>query len=351
MTVDADGGFGSLGAFTMADFSADGLGEISIDNLDVESIAGFARIGRVAAGDIIFPGMDKLFAAFEASQRDQDVDYADLAAKLGYLEAADVEFETLELPQTTLGKFRLDLKDYVGAVPTKVALAIVGFDAPAELFMDDNSYEMLHSLGYDRVRADYGVKLAWHEADETVSVDDFHLMLGDIGNFTGKAVLGGLSRDALNDVDTLPMALSTLDLVSSTLTVEDKSLLNRYIAQQAYLAGVDQKAFRQELADSVPDMLADIGAAAFRMKVAAALRTYILRPGTMTVSANPPDPLPVTGVFLFASIFPGTLPEILGLDVTAVAGPEPTPFKYVPPADLTPPQTQPDVRHVPQKKY
>ena len=342
VTVDADGGFGSLGAFTMADFSADGLGEISIDNLDVDYIAGFARIGRLAAGDIIFPGMDKLFAAFEASQRDQDVDYADLAAKLGYLEAADVEFETTEVPQTALGKFRLDLKDYVGAVPTNVALDIVGFDAPAELFMDDGSYEMLHSLGYDRVRADYGVKLAWHEADETVSVDGFHLMLGDIGNFTGKAVLGGLSRDALNNVDTLPMALSTLNLVSGTLTIEDKSLLNRYIAQQAYVMGVDQKAFRQELANSVPDMLADIGNAAFQKKVAAALRTYILRPGTLTVSANPPDPLPVTGVFLFASIFPGTLPEILGLDVTAVAGPEPTPYNYVPPADQTPPPSQPD---------
>jgi hypothetical protein len=301
---------------------------------------------------MVFPGIEKLYAAFEKGMRDEEVDFNELAAKLGYIEAADVAFETEEVPETSLDRFRLDLRDYIGIIPTNIGLDVVGLDAPAKLF-DAGDGLSLAELNYDHIRADYGVKLAWNEKDQTITISDLHLSLADVGNFSGKAVLGGLTRDAISDAKTLPQALADLSLVSSTITIEDKSLLNRYIAQQAYMLGIDQQAFREELAGSVKEMVDNIGTPAFQAKLADALRTYILRPGTLTVSANPPDPIPVTGVGLLAAIFPATLPDVLGFDVTVVAGPVPQPFDYVPPAKPTSPDLDPDLdyRHVPQKKY
>jgi hypothetical protein len=343
--LDSDAGYGALEAFTIADFSADGIGEISIDALETFWVDGFIAIGRLAAGGIVFPGMDKLIAAYDASLKDQEVDYAELAPRLGYIEAAEVDFETSDTPEVALDKFRLDFGNYVGLVPTLIALEVAGLDAPVDLFSEDNVDVMLKALGYDRLRADYRMKLAWRESDSTIAVDDFHVALTDVGSVTGRAVLGGVSRAQLMDTESLRDAITKLTLVSSNLTVEDKSILNRWIAQQAHEMGVDQTVFRAQLAGSVGAMLQGIGNKAFQDKLAAALKTYIMRPGSVTVSAMPPDPVPAAGIAVLAAIFPETLPQILGLDITAVAGPEPVPFRYVPPTDAG------DARHVPLKKY
>jgi hypothetical protein len=353
--VDSEDGLGTLDAFTLTDFSADGIGEISIDNLDASSMDGYFFIGRMVAGGIVFPGIDKLIAAFEAEDRGEDVDFAGLSAKLGYLEAAEVEFESDDTPMVALEKLRLDLGNYVGLVPTSIGMEIAGLDAPAELFDEDDADEMLRALGYDRLRADYGVRIDWNETDETVTIDNFRLSLSDVGVVTGKAVLGGLSRRDFDDVISLPEVIADLNLVSSSVTVEDRSIVNRWIAQQAYDLGVDQGAFRQELAGAgIADIVMDLpGSDEFREKVATALRTYVTRPGSLTVTAMPPDPVPVAGLAVLSALFPDTLPDILGLEISAVAGPEPVPFNYVPPRPQPSEPSQPgsDVRTVPFKKY
>jgi hypothetical protein len=343
--VDTDVGYGTLDGFTISDFSADGIGEISIDYLETFWADGFLSIGRLAAGAITLPGVDKLLAAYDASLKDQDFEYAQLSPRLGYLEAAEIDFETSDTPEVALDKFRLDLGNYVGLVPTLVALELAGLDVPVDLFSDDDVDTMLKALGYDRLRADYRVRLAWRESDSTVTVDDLRLALADVGAISGKAVLGGLARTHLADTDSLRDALMDLSLISSSLTVEDKSIINRWVAQQAYQMGVDQGVFRTQFANSVGAMVQSIGNKAFQDKLGAALKTYILRPGSFTISVKPPDPVPVAGVAVLAAIFPETLPQILGLEVSAVAGPEPVPFKYAPTARGG------DTRHVPQKKY
>jgi hypothetical protein len=345
LSLDTEAGFGTLDAFTITDFSADGIGEISVDYLDAFYTDGFITLTRLAAGGIVFPGVDKMIAAYDAGLKDQDIDFGDLSARLGYVELKDLDFETEDTPEVALERFRLDFGNYVGLVPTAIGLDVVGFDTSIDLFKNSELDDMLRALGYERVHADYRVKLGWKEADSTVALDDFRLAIADAGVLSGNAVLGGLARKDLDNVGSLREALMHLNLVSSSLVLEDKSIINRWIAQQAYEMKVDQNAVRTALANQAASLAQGIGSKAFQDKLSAALKTYILRPGSLTVTAKPPDALPVSGIALFAAIFPETLPEILGLNVTAVAGPEPTPFKYAPPAK------QDDLRHVPLKKY
>jgi len=179
------------------------------------------------------------------------------------------------------------------------------------------------------VNADYGFRLAWHEADKTVTLTDFRLALANMGTVTGEATLSGLSRDALLNVDSLRDALANLKLQKSRISVEDLSLLNRWIAQQAYEQKLSPADFRKQLVASIPQMVSLIGNDAFQKKLTAALTTYITRPGTLTLTATPPDPIAV-GDSYFLAFLPVMIPDVLGLDVAAVAGPEPTPYAYTP---------------------
>src|SRR5262249_27805480 len=156
----------------------------------------------------------------------------------GYVEASDVDFETDSTPEITLGKFRLDLSDYVGTVPTTIGVSTTKLDVPVELFNEGDVDAMLKDLGYDHIVIDSGVSVKWHEADKTVSIDNFKIDLADMGSLTGSAVLGGLARSDILNVKTLGEALANLNLVSSKLTIADKSFLSRWIAQQAYDVGV-----------------------------------------------------------------------------------------------------------------
>ena len=273
VAVKTDDGSGSLGDFTLSDISSDGLGEIAIDNLDTTFPDGFAKIGRLALGGFVFPGVDKLSAAYDATQNGDDVDYSTLAPKLGYAEAASIDMLSPLAPETKLDKARLDLTNYVGEVPTNVALTVSGLDAPSDFLDEDGSDISLKDLGYDRIHLDAGAKITWNEADSTVTIDGLNASLANIGNVSGKVVLSGLTRDALNDVNSLPEALQSLNLVSSTATIEDKSIFSHWLAQQAFEMGIGQEDFRKQLLAQIPDFVSELGDSPFKAKMAAAIKT------------------------------------------------------------------------------
>ena len=141
--VDAeDGGQGHLGGMTFSDFSAEGLGEFSLDDIDANAEdAGFAKIGRIAVGDIVFPDLERVIDATEAWEAGEELDYGSLAFelgafKLGFIEVLGIDVETPEVPHYQLGKFRLDLANYVGPIPTLITLKIAGLDVPAMVTPD-----------------------------------------------------------------------------------------------------------------------------------------------------------------------------------------------------------------------
>jgi hypothetical protein len=300
----------------------------------------------------VFPTADKIIAAMEAEDAGEEVKFDDLGFRLGYVEAAGVDVDALDM-RVVLDRMRLDLTDYVGPVPGTVSLDVAGLDLPTELLEEADVKEPLLDLGYDRLLADYGVKLAWHEADETITVDELRASVAEAFSFSASAVLGGVKREDLLNAEALNEALAKVTLLEANATVSDPELFNRWIAQQAWMEKVDQKDYRAALADGIPDMLSDIGDEGFRTMLATALNTFIMTPGSLTVTAEPPDKTAVSGLVAFGGLFPSALPDVLGLKVTAIAGPEPVPYDYVPrQTDRTTPDViiDPSDRHVPFKK-
>jgi hypothetical protein len=320
-----------LGGFAIADLSSDGLGELSIDDLE-GAIAdeGYLKVGRFAFGGMVFPGTDVALAAVDAQENDEDFDFKKLIPTLGFLEALGVDVESSDIPRTQLDRLRFDLANYVGPVPTLIGVDLAGIDIATVAIEDAKARRMLEDLGYERITADYALKLAWNEADESVTIDDFRLAVKDMGTITGTAELTGLKRSAIENIDTIGDALEDLSLAGGTFTFEDDSIVTRGLTLQAGKMSIEPEAFREQIAGALPFMITFIGNPDFQKQLAPALQILLRTPGTMSVTAAPAAPIAISALAAVFDSAPQTLPDLLGLTVTSTAGASP---EDMPPAD------------------
>ena len=158
-----------LGDFHLTDLSSDGLGEFGIADLDVAADKSSIGAERIAFGGMVFPGIDRVSAAVKASQAGIEADPLPLMPTLGFGEAVNVSVVQDGKTVGALDRGRLDLSGYIGPVPTSVALDLRGINLDLSQVTDPKAREMIAGLGYDRLLADYGFKLNWREADESLS--------------------------------------------------------------------------------------------------------------------------------------------------------------------------------------
>lgn len=318
INVDApEGSGGHLRAVTFSDFSSEGLGEFSIDDVFVEQTEeGSFKLGRFAIGGLVFPSIETLIAAAEAEEAGRDFDFSEITAQLGFVEVQDIDLDIPDVPNAQLGKMRLDLGNYVGPIPTSLGLEIIDANLPASAIDDSTMRAMWQSLGYDRILGAFTAKLAWDESDETISVDDFQFSVDDVGSVSLEVQLGGLSRRALEDLESLPDAITEMTLVRGALTVEDYDILDRWVDQQASNTGAAPDEIREQLAVLLSNITASIGESSFQDRLNQVLKASILLPGSVTASATPAAPVPVAALALLAEMAPATLPELLGLSIS-----------------------------------
>lgn len=323
LTVEGkDGGGGHLGEMRFVDVSAERLGEFSLNDVKVSPPGhGSVSVGHLAFGGIVFPPLQALVDAAEAEKAGQDFDYARLATQLGFFEARGVDVDIPDSPRFTLDKARLDLGNYVGPIPTVVALDIAGADMPASAIEEPKVRALWQALGYDRVRGDFGARVAWNENDDSVTIDDFRLALDDVGALSLSAVLGGLTREALTNLDSWPEAFAGLSFVRGTLSLDNYRILDHWIDQQAALTGAAPDAVRQQIAVMLAQITSNIGDAGFQTQLQQVLEASVMVPGSVTASATPSTPIPLVALGVLGQTAPASLPELLGLTIESTSAP------------------------------
>ena len=342
----------ALAGVTLTSFSAEGLEEFAIDAVDAEIEDGAVQIGRLAWGGIEFPDLQAFFEAARAAEESgEDIDFAEFSPKIGFVEARDIDIAAPDAPPFALTSARLDLDNYVGPTPTDVALDIVGLVLPAEL-LDDEILDldgMLGDLGYNEIRSDYSARIAWNEADETVTISDLTIAVADVASVSLSGVLGGVTREVLADPEAMDQVLETLVLTGATLTVEDDSLFGRWLVQEALSSGIEPAEFQEVLVQSLPEIAGEITDPAFQEQMLIVLETFIRAPGSITLTAAPPEPIPVIFLAAMAEFGPDAVASLLGANLTGVAGDpldlpsladlgpiDPGPVEITPPLDVVP---------------
>lgn len=324
MAFDADdGSTGKLGGITIRDFSSERIGEFSIDDFaGTKPGEGSVNIGRIAFGGVVFPPLEVLLEAAETEMTGAGFDYTRLAAQLAFFEALGIDVDVPDSPRVKLDKARLDLGNYVGPIPTLLALDVSGADLPVDAIENPNVRSTWQALGYDRVRGDFSAKLAWNEADQSVSIDGVRLAITDVGALSLSAQLVGLTREALGNLDSLPEAMIGMSFVGGALALEDYPILDRWIDQQAAATSVEPTQLRQQIAVLMTQMTANIGNADFRDQLHQVLAASIMIPGSVTATAMPTAPVPLAALAVLAQSAPANLPDILGITIEQSSAPQ-----------------------------
>lgn len=321
--VDAKhGGSGNLGEIRFVDMSAEGLGEFALSDLRASAPGqGHFAAGLIAFGGIMFPPINALVDAAEAEARGQPFDYQRLTTQLSFFETSAIDIDIPDSPRVKLGNARLDLGNYVGAVPTQAAVDIDDFDLPANAIEEPAVRAMWLALGYDRIRGDLGARLEWDESSDSVAIDDVRFAIENVGELSVSALLDGLSREQLKDLDSLAEALTGLNFVRGSLSLRDYAILDHWIDQQASLTGSDPALMRRQVAVLLSGITAVFANGDFRQQLQRTITAAVMAPGSITANAAPAAPVPLIALAAIAQAAPASLPDLLGLTVESRPAP------------------------------
>lgn len=130
------------------------------------------------------------------------------------------------------------------------------------------------------------------------------------------------SAETMNDAELDAMEEAALSmfqevgLASFALRYEDASLFNKALAYAAAEQGVEPSTLASGLEFMVPMMMSEFGSPELSRMVTGAIEAFVADPQSLTISANPPQPLYFND-FIGVEEDPFALIDILGLTVTA----------------------------------
>ncbi|KZS54587.1 hypothetical protein FHT72_004696 [Rhizobium sp. BK077] len=203
---------------------------------------------------------------------------------------------------------------------------------------EPKSKDALEKLALQHVQGDITMKGAWELAPGTIDISEFALDFTNIGKLSLGFKISGYTmafmksmQDAMKESEANPnkeqsdqaLGLAMLGLMqqlsfeAAQVRFEDASITKRALDY----AGSQQNMSGKQMADSLkamtPIMLAQLNIPELQNAVSAAVNTFLDDPKSLTVKAAPEKPVPFPTIVGAAMGAPNTLPQVLGVKVTA----------------------------------
>lgn len=203
---------------------------------------------------------------------------------------------------------------------------------------DPQSKDAIEKLALQHVQGDITMKGAWELAPGTIDISEFAFDFTNIGKLNLGFKISGYTmafmksmQDAMKESEANPnkeqsqqaLGLAMLGLMqqlsfeAAQVCFEDASITKRALDY----AGSQQNMSGKQMADSLkamtPIMLAQLNIPELQNAVSAAVNTFLDDPKSLTVKAAPEKPVPFPTIVGAAMGAPTTLPQVLGVKVSA----------------------------------
>ncbi|MFC3071804.1 hypothetical protein [Shinella pollutisoli] len=203
---------------------------------------------------------------------------------------------------------------------------------------DPKARDTLQKLGISSLEGTVSMAGSWELADGRISVDEYAFDFKDIGRLNLALEISGYTLDfvkgmqeAIKAAESNPnkeeanaaMGMSMMGLVqqltfnSASISFEDASITKRLLDFAGAEQGVTGEQMAQSLKGLVPIMIAQLNMPELQNQIAAAVNTYLDDPKNLTISAEPENPVPFPMIMGAAMGAPNTIPQVLGVKVTA----------------------------------
>ncbi|WP_017325645.1 hypothetical protein [Synechococcus sp. PCC 7336] len=175
--------------------------------------------------------------------------------------------------------------------------------------------QTLQQLGYDDLAADVTLSYEADPEQKTFNVSIDH-RIPKMGSFSGRLQLSNVVLPEAGEVDgTVWLAENTgAELVEASLTYDDDSLLPRLVDYFAEQQGMSADAFKQQLTAGIPLATQFLPDSPIARQVSAELQEFIQTPDRLSIFVSPDRPV---GLMRLSTVPPATLPELLGVAVSA----------------------------------
>ncbi|WP_411035242.1 hypothetical protein [Shinella sp. BYT-45] len=203
---------------------------------------------------------------------------------------------------------------------------------------DPKAKEALNKLGMQSLEGKVSMSGSWELASGKLTVDEYAFDFNDVGRlnlaleFSGYTLefLKGL-QDAIKAAEANPnkeeanaaMGMSMMGLVqqltfnSASISFEDASITKKLLDYAGGEQGVTGDQMAQSLKGLVPIMIAQLNMPELQNQISAAVNTYLDDPKSLKISAQPKEPVPFPMIMGAAMGAPQTIPQVLGVTVTA----------------------------------
>ncbi|KQO75405.1 hypothetical protein [Rhizobium sp. Leaf262] len=213
-----------------------------------------------------------------------------------------------------------------------------GFKADLKDVPDPKSREALEKLNMQNVAGDLAINGSWEVAPGTFTIDEYSIDLKDVGrlnmafSFSGytlnfiksmqeavKAQAANPNKEQADQAAGLAMLglMQQLTFNSAEISFDDAGITKRGISYAASEQGTTSDQLAQMIKGMVPIMMAQLNVPELQNAVSAAVNTYIDDPKNFTITAEPAKPVPFPMIMGAAMGAPNTIPQVLGVKVTA----------------------------------
>lgn len=203
---------------------------------------------------------------------------------------------------------------------------------------DPKAQEAISALGLQTLNGEVTMKGSWTLADGKFEVNEYAFDFENVGRLDVRFSLSGYTldflkamQDAVKAGESNPdkaagqqaMAMSMMGLAQqliyngASIRFDDAGITAKALDFAGKQQGVDGKQMAQSLKGMMPMMLGAMNMPDLQKQIEAAVGAYLDDPKSLTVSANPAQPLPAPQIMGAAMGDPANLVKTLNVQVTA----------------------------------
>ncbi|MCK8781578.1 hypothetical protein M0654_16485 [Rhizobium sp. NTR19] len=215
---------------------------------------------------------------------------------------------------------------------------VAGVKADLGLVDEPQAKDTIQQLGLTSLDGSMMIEGSWSVGDGTLDLTEYALDFKDVGRLSMSFSLTGYTLDFIKSLNETTQAMAEnpsneqaqqaaglamlglmqrLTFNSAEIRFEDAGITKRGIDYAAKKQNTDATQLTQMLKGMTPFMLAQFNVPELQNMVTEAVNTYLDKPGSFTISAEPENAVPFPMIVGAAMGAPNTLPKVLGVTVTA----------------------------------
>jgi hypothetical protein len=217
-------------------------------------------------------------------------------------------------------------------------LKIADIKADLSTIDDPNTRQTITDLGVNSLDGEISLTGSWDLAPGTIAVEEYALDFANVGKLDMAFSLSGYTPDFVRSANETARAMEAnpnkeeaqqaanlamlglmqrLTFNSAMIRFEDDGITNKALDVVGKQQNTTGTQMAQMIKAMTPLVLAQYNIPELQNMLSQAVNTYLDKPGSFTVTAQPQNPVPFPMILGAGMGAPNTLPKVLGVKVTA----------------------------------